>query len=165
MLLSLCPESFGIFLMAFNPILEFLQENRKFGYKMGESEHFITLPYADDFCLISTDLRTHQRLINQITEKINSMGMKIKPSKCRSFSIRSGKISNVKYFIEDKPVPSTQEEEQKFLGRVLFHDGKSEDCFNLLKETIENKIENLNKTKIREEYKIEIYSMYILPLL
>ena len=92
---------------------------------MGENEHFVTLPYADDFCLITTDLRTHQRILNQIAEKINSMGMKIKPSKCRSFSNRSGKPSKVNFTIEGNNVPSIQDEEQKFLGRVLFYDMKS----------------------------------------
>ena len=79
-----------IFLTVFNPILQHLQENSKFGYQLGE-EKFITLPYADDFCLITTDKRTHQRILNQINENIKSLGMKIKPSKCRSFTIRGGK--------------------------------------------------------------------------
>ena len=48
------PLSPIIFLLAFNPILQFLKENCKFGYKIKE-EKFITLPFADDFCLISTD--------------------------------------------------------------------------------------------------------------
>ena len=101
-----------IFLMAFNPILEYLQEVRHLGYKMGENEQFSTLPYADDFCLVTTDLRTHQKIINKIAEKINSMGMKIKPSKCRSFSIRSGKPSSVHFTVEGNIIPTIQEEEK-----------------------------------------------------
>ena len=79
-----------IFLTVFNPIFQHLQENSKFGYQLGE-EKFITLPYADDFCLITTDKRTHQRILNQINENIKSLGMKIKPSKCRSFTISGAK--------------------------------------------------------------------------
>ena len=82
--------------------------------------NFITLPYADDFCLATTNLRTHQRLLNQIQENIESMGMKIKPSKCRSFSLKSGKPSEVNFSIENYNVPSIAFDEQKFLGRVLF---------------------------------------------
>ena len=80
--------------MAFNPILQFLQENAKFGYKI-QGENFVTLPYADDFCIISTDKRTHQRLMNQVSDKINSMG--IKPTKCRSFSLSSGKPKIIQF--------------------------------------------------------------------
>ena len=83
-------------------------------------ENFITCPYDDDFCLITRDRRTHQRIINEISKHINSMGKKIKPSKCRSFSLRSGSPGIIHFDIEGYKVPSIAEEEQKFLGRVLF---------------------------------------------
>ena len=89
--------------------------------------------------------------------------MKLKPSKCRSFSLKSGKPSIVPFSIEDHPVPSIAVEEQKFLGRVLFFDGKSQECFDLLKQKLQEKIENLDKTEIRPEFKLEIYKIYILP--
>ena len=53
------PLSPIIFLLAFNPILQYLQENSKFGYKL-QDEKFITLPFADDFCLITADKRMIQ---------------------------------------------------------------------------------------------------------
>ena len=55
-----------IFLMVFNPIIQSLQnQSAKFGYKLGETS-YVTLPYDDDFCLISTHKTSHQNLINQI---------------------------------------------------------------------------------------------------
>ena len=129
------PLSPIIFLLVFNPILQYLQENSKFGYKLQDGK-FITLPFADDFCLITTDKRTHQRMIKQIDDHINSMGMMLKPSKCRSFSIKGGKPVKELFKINDHPVPSIADEEQKFLGRVLFFSGKSSECFELLKENI-----------------------------
>ena len=95
------PLSPIIFLTVFNPILQFLQDNSKFGYKL-QDENFITLPFADDFCLVTTDKRTHQRLINKINENIKSMGMLLKPTKCRSFSLKSGKPEIVQFQIDDK---------------------------------------------------------------
>ena len=157
------PLSPIIFLLVFNPVLQFLQENSKFGYKIKEDEQFITLPYADDFCIITSDKRTQQRLMNKINEQIISMGMMIKPSKCRSFSLSSGKPSVIHFKFGENIIPSISEEEQKFLGRVLFYQGKSEECFTLLKEVISEKLENLDKTLIRNEFKIEIYQMYVLP--
>ena len=102
-------------------------------------------------------------MINELSQLINSMGMKLKPSKCRSFSIRSGKPVIINYDIEGYKVPSIAEEEQKFLGRVLFFSGKSQDCFNLLKSVIKEKLENLGNTAVRNEFKIEVYNIYILP--
>ena len=158
------PLSPIIFLIVFNPIIQHLQNQSKFGYNLSENEdNFITLPYADDFCLITCDKRTHQRIINEISKNINSMGMKLKPSKCRSFSIKSGAPEIVHFDIEGYKVPSIAEEEQKFLGRVLFFSGKSQDCYNLLETSIKEKIENLDKTAVRNEFKLEIYKIYILP--
>ena len=156
------PLSPIIFLTVFNPILQYLHENSKFGYKL-QDESFISLPFADDFCLITTDLRTQQRIINKIDEHIKSMGMLLKPSKCRSFSIGSGKPIIKHFKIGEKVIPSIAEEEQKFLGKVLFFEGKSEQCHDLLKQKIQEKMDNLDKTAVRSEFKIEIYKIYILP--
>ena len=88
--------------------------------------------------------------------------MKIKPSKCRSFTISGGKPSVVHYSVEGYQI-SISEEEQKFLGRVLFFEGKSQQTYELLEKNIKEKLDNLEQTSIRSEYKLEIYQMYILP--
>ena len=54
------PISPVIFLLVFNPILQDLQNNFHTGYKLGDIS-YVTLPYADDFCLISTHKGTHQK--------------------------------------------------------------------------------------------------------
>ena len=89
----------------------------------------ITLPYVDDFCLMTTDKRTHQRILNKIEENINSLGMEEEKSKCRSFSISGGKPTVVHFSVKGYNIPSISEEEQKFLGRVLFFEGKSKQTF------------------------------------
>ena len=68
------PLSPIIFLLAFNPVIESLQAEKHLGFHM-DGKEFITLPYADDFCLMTTNLRTHQRLMTKID----------------NFSIKSGK--------------------------------------------------------------------------
>ena len=78
------------------------------------------LPYADDFCLITTDLRKHQKIQNEIKSKIESMGMRLKPAKCTSFSIRSGVPSRINFTIGETEIPNIFQEEQKFLGNFYF---------------------------------------------
>ena len=68
-------------LLVFNPILQDLQNNSHTGYKLGHIS-YVTLSYADDFCLISKKKTTHQKIINKIHSYVCSMGMKLKPSKC-----------------------------------------------------------------------------------
>ena len=47
------PISPVVFLLVFNPILQDLKNQSHNGYKIGD-ESYVSLPYADDFCLIST---------------------------------------------------------------------------------------------------------------
>ena len=103
-----CPYSPIIFLLAFNPIIQFLTTKIDSGYNLSlksnieeipQERKLITLPYADDFCLITTHQRTHQKLINEIDTNIQSMGMMLKPSKCRSFSLSRGASKVVDFFI------------------------------------------------------------------
>ena len=49
----------------------------------------------------------------------------------------------VPFLVDDYNIPSIEQEEQKYLGRVLFFKGKSADTFNLLKEKIGKKLENV----------------------
>ena len=114
----------------FNPILQELQRNSHKGYKLGETL-IVTLPYADDFCLISTHMGTHQNTIDKINSQISSMGMKLKPSKCRSFSLRSGKPEAIHFNIGESVIPSIRDEEQKFLGKLLFLDALASHAFKL----------------------------------
>ena len=81
-----------IFLMTFNPIIQSLQnQSQKFGYKLGDFS-YVTLPYADDFCLISTHKTSHRNLINQIQSQVSSMGLKLKTSNVVHFLFQGGSL-------------------------------------------------------------------------
>ena len=161
------PLSPTVFLMVFNPVLLKLKNiEEKCGYRLcsdGKTTSVITLPYADDFCLITTDLRTHRKLISEIHNNINSMGMKLKPSKCRSLSIQAGISKDVPFHISDNRIPSIRDEEQKFLGRLLFFSGKSEETFKLVYDTLKDALERIEASLVRSEYKLWILKNYLLP--
>ena len=63
------------------------------------------------------------------------MGMKLKPSKCRSFSICSGKAKNVSFHIDDNQIPSICKDDQKVLEKLLFYSGKSKDTLTWMAGT------------------------------
>ena len=86
----------------------------------------------------------------------------LKPSKCRSFSIQSGKPAVVPFYIDDKPIPSITYEEQKFIGKVIFFSGKSKDTFNYLHGTFKEKLSHIENAQIRGENKMWIYEKYFL---
>ena len=91
------------------------------------------------------------------------MGMKLKPSKCRSLSLSSGSSKVVEFFIRENRIPSISEEEQKFLGRVIFYTGKSSETLLYLRNTLTEKLDNIERTLLRPEYKLWIYAKYLLP--
>ena len=85
----------------------------------------------------------------------------MKPSKYISFSIGSGKSVTVPFYIGDSKVPSIREEEQKFLGEVIRFSGKSEDTYNLIKDTLKEALDRIEASLIRSEYKLWIHKNYL----
>ena len=80
--------------------LKVLMAGDKFGYKLG-STPIITTPFADDFNTITKNKIQHQKLISDIENKPESMGLIFQPTKCKSLSIVSGKLSEV---ISNQPI-------------------------------------------------------------
>ena len=158
------PMSASLFILTFQPILDYLKTEEHHGVVVN-GKKIITLPYADGFCVITTNVRTQARIISEINKRINSMGMALKPSKCRSFSLRAGQPSIVNFYIDNNLIPSIAQEEQKFLGKVILYSDKSINTLNYLKEILNTRLSNIDKMMIREEYKLWIYEKYFLPFI
>ena len=76
------PLSPIIFLICFNPLLEDLKTfGGSDGYCLNDIP-YITLPFADDFNLITRDIRKHQKLMARLQDLTSSMGLRLKPRKC-----------------------------------------------------------------------------------
>ena len=132
------------------------KQKQDLGFEIN-GERIIMLPYIDDFCIITTNKLKHQKLVDQIEENTISIGLKLKPSKCRSFSIQKGTPTIVNFNIGEHLVPSVQEAEQKFLGKLVFFKGKSSETYDYIKTELQTKLRNIQKLKIRDEFKIWIY--------
>jgi hypothetical protein len=86
------PSSPIIFLACFNSILEKLESLRLTkGFNHLGLRH-ITLPFADDFNLLTGHKVTHQNIIKEIVGWATSMGLVLKPRKCKSLSIKAGAL-------------------------------------------------------------------------
>ena len=132
------PYSGTIFLIVFNPLIEYIKKHKETqGYMIedpeqntGNEDHqktlIITTPFADDFNLISRNRKQHQNLLSDVEQKAQSMGLMFKPKKCRSLSISSGKVVNVKFVLTDPSdintkvhIETVQERPHKFLGSTI----------------------------------------------
>ena len=95
------PLSPIIFLMCFNPVLQDLKKFEESSGYLLENKPFITLPFADDFNLITRDVRKHRRLMTWLQDLTSPMGLRLKPRKCKSLSIKAGKSTEIEFFLGD----------------------------------------------------------------
>ena len=128
----------------------------------------VTTPFADDFNLITQNKAMHQKLVTDIAEKIKSMGLELKPQKCRSLSIEKGKIENIVFKLKDYDekdinIDSIIDKPMKFLGSNLAGDNSPSAMFVNILSMLETKLKNINKSTLRGEFKLNIYSRYALP--
>ena len=165
------PYSSSIFLMVFEPLIDFIMSFRESnGYKLGNSK-VLSNPFADDFDRITNHIKKRQKLMLEVQVKAQSMGLTFKPSKCRSLSSQAGKVTDTKFFLlagnrVDKVFLKTMEDgPHKFLGSYITERNTPADYFAFLKDKLKTKLANLDKTEVRGEYKIAVYSRYILPSL
>ena len=156
------PLSPIIFLIIFNPIIERLQQELKFGYQL-KDKSYITTPFADDFNIITGNKRSHQRIINLINECCKTMGLKLKPSKCRSLSIVSGCSTDIPFFIDKDEVSTLTKDPHKFLGATITFSGKQSDIFKLVSDYFQTRLNSIDSLLIRGEFKLKMYQDYLLP--
>ena len=139
------PYSPIIFLVTFNPLIQYLKGfEDKFGYEMNikdadnnviKSSRIITTPFCDDFNLLTRHKTSHQKLQDDIQAKVCAMGLTLKPRKCRTLSMVSGKPSEINFTLTDSVTNSKVtlktlvDEPHKFLGQILTFKNSTQDHF------------------------------------
>ena len=164
-----------IFNIVFQPLIDSIKVRKdKLGFEMGEGEtacRIISKPFADDFEIFTNNARSHRSLQDKVYANALTMGLTFKASKCRTLSIVRGKPTSIVFSLPD---PSTggridlstlENDPYKFLGSTITFQNSPQDHLRVLKEKLTSKLENIDKTKIRSEYKLAIYVRYALPSL
>ena len=91
------------------------------------------------------------------------MGLKLKPRKCRSLSIKAGKSEEVAFFLGDDEILSIlRDKYHKFLGGIYTFHYSASSVATVIKEKMSDQLKNLDLTLIRNEYKVRVYSEYFL---
>ncbi len=159
------PLSPTIFITVFNPLLEYLKSESKHGYKLNNSTNVISTPFADDFNVITTHSRVHQRILQNVERFAQSMNLVLEPTKCKSLSICSGTSKVIEFNLNDSIIQSIANSPEKFLGSHITFSGKQSEIFKFIMDSIADTLENIDKSLIREEYKMSIYTRYVIPAL
>ena len=81
--------------------------------------------------------------------------------KCCSLSIQGGKTKDINFILDNsgKPVNilSVIEKPMKFLGSEITRDNTPHAMFAKMKFKLEQKLNNINESTLRGEYKLNIY--------
>ena len=96
------------------------------------------------------------------------MGLAIKPSKCRSLSIVNGKTEKEPFVLHDKDklpivIASVMDEPMKVLGSEIAGVNTPSEMAAVITVKLKTKLENIDKSTLRGEFKANIYSRYALP--
>ena len=120
----------------------------------------VTTPFADDFNLLTREKGIHQILLSDIEEKIKSMGFILKPTKCRYLSIEKGKVENIKFKLMNYETDSVIDRLIKFIGSVVGAVNTPSAMFVEIMSKLKTKLENISKSTLRGEFKLNIYTRY-----
>ena len=168
------PLSGIIFLIVFNPLIEYLKQHKEsHGYQITKKEkgvkNVVTTPFADDFNIITREKTMHQKLIGDIEEKLRLMGFILKPEKCRSLSINKGKAENIEFNLSNETtgkvikIESVLNKPMKFLGSTIGSISTPNAIFAEILSKLTTKLENIERSTLRGEFKLNIYTRYALP--
>ncbi len=150
------------FLTVFKPILECLAKESPFGYYLN-GKKVITTPFSDDFNLISTHKTSHQSIINNISVWTKSINLKLKPPKCVSLSLCSGKPTPVNFTLDGTPLDTLRQSPHKFLGLTITFTGKQSDTYKVIYDHFHTHLTRIDNLEIKNEYKFNMYNKYLLP--
>ena len=94
------------------------------------------------------------------------MGLVIKPGKCASLSIQSGRSSDSIFHLTEEMqktlIELVKNKPLKFLGSNVTALNKPNEMFQFLSEKFETKLKNIDSCYLRGEHKLKIYSNYAL---
>ena len=149
-----------IFNTTFQPLIDYIKNKKAdVGYNLG-GRRVVTKPFADDIGILTSNKKIHQNLQNEVQLKATSMGLTFKPSKCRSLSICSGTPKSVQFFLTDPEtgakvgMKTLEDDPHKFLGTTVSFHNNPKDHLIVLREKLSSKLNNLDKTLVRPEYKL-----------
>ena len=102
----------------------------------------------------------------RLQDLTTSMGLKLKPRKCKSLSIKAGKSVEIGFVLGDSPIGSILHDAyHKFLGGIYTFSCSSSVSASVVKAKIHSQLENIDKLLVRNEYKVRIYADYYLSSL
>ena len=93
------------------------------------------------------------------------MGLKLKPSKCRSVSICGVTATSVPFYLSDDEISTLDQDSHMFLGSLITFRNKPAEVYEYIHEKLSTGLDRIDKSLIRNEHKLRVYADYLLPSL
>ena len=119
--------------------------------------------FADDLTVISPNKEQHKITLAVLVRKCKDLGLQIRADKCVSMVFNGHSMVDSTFDVGDGVTKNIREQPTKFLGCVVASSPKASKTHagKLLLEDFSKKLQNLNRNKIRGEYKLWIYKRYL----
>ncbi len=91
------------------------------------------------------------------------MNLVLEPSKCKTLSICSESSKMVKFALSNHDIGSIEHSPEEFLGSQITYSAKQSDTISYIHDGIKTVLDNISNSLNRDEYKVKVYSQYVLP--
>lgn len=158
-----CTLSCILFLLAFNPVLEFLKLNNNVGVPLlnKPDEKINCLAFADDLTIITSRSSSMTKLLRDIDLNLKSVGMKLKPNKCRTFSLSRGVSKDTPFKLGGIVMENINEEPMKFLGSFIFVNSQGRRLRSAIHDYCLDLLKKVDSLYLRGTFKLWIYNYYL----
>ena len=121
--------------------------------------------FMDDTTTLTTSKLCTRRLLNKLQENITNAKMKIKSCKSRSISIVRGKLTDVRFSINNEPIPTVMEKPIKSLGRWYDSKLKDTDRVKEIEIQVGEGLRKIDNTSLPGKLKIWCLQFGLMPRL
>ena len=150
-----------LFLLVFRQCLMYLETEKSYGIAFKE-EPIVSLAFADDLTLVCRNPKTAQRIMTNLSNKMEKMNLFLKPAKCCSLSLKSGSFDRTRTFsLQGQEIGTIADSPMKFLGSMVYPKHQKSKAADHLEGKLSSLMRQVDSLPLRGSYKAQIYSDYV----
>lgn len=119
--------------------------------------------FMDDITVICPDEEKTRRGLERLGELMRWMRMEFKARKCRSLSIRRGKVEHVRFTVAGEVMPTVKEQPVKSLGRWYRVPLTDRHCGLEIQRSVEDGLKKIEKTRLPGRLKVWCSQVGLIP--
>ena len=135
-----------------------------YGYRSSDTAttHFLKC-FADDLTIITQDVPKLQHALDKFEDISAWLGMEMKPSKCRSFGLSSGKYRKIDVTVNRETILNVEDAPCKFLGMQLSTTQTFKEKASIATASITGIFKALDDFPLPPSDKVAVYKQFALP--